>query len=536
MSEHNSMLNKPNIVLIISDQQSWRQNWDENWAKENLPAMQRLLQNGIAFNRAHCNSCTCSPSRTTLFTGVYPAHHRVTQVLECDDDSSTTQTSQQVLSNNFQNMAKMLSSAGYHIEYKGKWHITKPTRHVTDNQQFNELYWTEADVAHIANLYGFNGWTFPDAGENMELYTFGGGDINNDGRFVDGNGQSGWYGKGDEKAQKAREAASALRFIQTYKETHGAKPFFLVVSLVNPHDVLSYPKSYKDAGYKDEDFSHIKVTLPETINESFDTKPTVHKKWKEVCQLNGPIESDEKAEKYLQFYAHLSSVVDNEINKVLNALDSEGFTDNTLIIRTSDHGDMQMAHNKQRQKMYNVYQQTLNIPLIFSNPVAFKNPQTTEAMAGLIDLMPTLAKIAGVPNPEKWMFQGKDLTPILQNPEAEVQDYIHFTYDDDYFGTQSPANMGPSHIRCIVEKEWKYAVYFDPHYGWEPQYEIYNMATDPNETRNLAHPEYSEYLPEGKQQELHDRLIAVMQEKGTMPDAIIWPKIPGKGLPPTVSV
>ena len=77
-----------NIMFIITDQQTWIQNWDPQWADENLPAMKRLLNNGLAFNRAHCNSCTCSPSRVTLFTGMYPAYHRVTQVLGFDDNSS----------------------------------------------------------------------------------------------------------------------------------------------------------------------------------------------------------------------------------------------------------------------------------------------------------------------------------------------------------------------------------------------------------------------------------------------------------------
>ena len=101
-----------------------------------------------------------------------------------------------------------------------------------------------------------------------------------------------------------------------------------MVSLVNPRDVLSYPKTYKDAGYKDKDFMPIKIALPSTLNEKLDTKPTVQEKWRNFCLANGPIKTKKKAEKYLQFYAHLTSMVDMEINKV--------------------------------------YQQTLNVPMIFS--------------------------------------------------------------------------------------------------------------------------------------------------------------------------
>ncbi len=531
---------RPNMLMIITDQQTWIQNWDRRWAEKELPAMQKLLKHGLAFNRAHCNSCTCSPSRVTLFTGTYPAHHRVTQVLGFDKPTSDLQTMQQILASNYQNMAKMMESAGYQVAYKGKWHLTKPTVYLNntdwqsdEDKQINQLYWTPADVPHIARHYRFNDWNYPDAGDDMELFNFGGGKINNDGRFVDGKGQSGWYGW--EIPEKERIQASALHYLNTYRAKHGEQPFFLVVSLVNPHDVLAYPGTgtsrvngvplYRAGGYADRDFDKIPVLLPETLNESLDTKPTVQSAWKALCQLNGPINDEKTARKYVQFYAYLTALVDKEINKVLGALSGNGFADDTLIVRISDHGDMAMAHGMQRQKMYNVYRQSLNVPMIFSNPKVFPEPQTTEALAGLIDLMPTLARVAGV-DPGGWTFQGKDLTPIFSNPDYQVQDYVHFTYDDTYITTPDPASMGPAHIRCIVEKDWKYAVYFDPHYGQKAEYEMYDLKNDPLETRNLAHPEYSAGY-EAERQRLHERLTRVMLELGTTPDRIVWPKVSG---------
>jgi len=528
--------NKPkNVIFIITDQQTWVQNWDPKWAKEELPAMQRLMKNGLTFNYAHTNSCTCSPSRTTLFTGMYPAHHRVTEVLGFDKTKSTEQIMQQTLASNYQNMGKMMESAGFEVAYKGKWHLTKPTEYFKDVAQpdgqyedLDQIYWSPADIGHIAHRYRFKHWNYPDAGDDMALFNFGGGDINNDGRFVDGHGQSAWYGHSI--PEKERIEASTLEYLNTYKENHGEKPFFLVVSLVNPHDVLAFPGKgenplYKQGGYQDSDFDQIPVQLPLTVNEDLETKPSVQQVWKEICQLNGPINNDEKAKKYVQFYAYLTALVDKEINKVLDALDNNGFTEDTLIVRISDHGDMAMAHGMQRQKMYNVYRQSLNIPMIFSNPKMFPNAQTTNSFAGLIDLMPTMANLAGVTS-NHWTFQGKDLTPILSHPDAIVQDYIHFTYDDTYLTTPNPAKMGPCHIRCIIEKEWKYAVYYDPHYGQKAEYEMYNLKLDPIEARNLAHEKYSKGYEEERQR-LHQRLTEVMIEKGTMPDEIIWPKVSG---------
>lgn len=531
---------RPNIVMIITDQQTWIQNWDPKWAKKELPAMQRLLKNGLAFNRAHCNSCTCSPSRTTLFTGTYPAHHKVTEVLGFDNPNSTEQRMQNTLSSTYQNMAKMMEEAGYQVAYKGKWHLTKPTVFLNNSDQtdpqldpIDNLYWTPADEEHIANHWRFKGWNYPDAGDDMSLFNFGGGSINNDGRFVDGHGQSAWYEESIPLEQRIK--ASAVEFINHYKENHGDKPLFLVVSLVNPHDVLSYPgltntsategPLYKQGGYTDEDFDQIKVKLPETLNENLDTKPSVQAAWKEICQLNGPIQSEERARKYVQFYAYLSSLVDKEINKVLQALDDNEMTDETLIVRISDHGDMAMSHGMQRQKMYNVYRQSLNVPMIFSNPKLYPEALETDSLSGLIDLMPTLATIVGA-NTNGLKLQGKDLTPVLLNPNAEVQEYIHFTYDDTYLSTPQLKNMGPCHIRCIVSKSWKYAVYFDPDFGQKAEYEMYDLVHDPLETRNLAHENFSAGH-EKQRQFLHEKLTEIMIELGTTPDAIVWPKISG---------
>lgn len=553
---------QPNIIMIITDQQTWIQNWDPEWADKELPAMKRLMANGLTFNRAHCNSCTCSPSRATLFSGTYPAHHKVNEVLGFDDPQSTEQTMQNILSSNYQNMGKMMEAAGYHVEYKGKWHLTKPALYLNNTEnirnpknKIDNLYWTPVDTEHIANKWRFNGWNYPDAGDDMQMFNFGGGNVNNDGRFVDGDGDSAWYE--DSIPDALREKASVLEFLKTYKEKHGDKPFFLVVSLVNPHDVLSYPGTaaseehdidpkdfiddsgrfvknfmkdgtplYKAAGYKDADFEHIKVKLPVSLHESLDTKPYVQTVWKKMCQGNGPIQTEEKARKYIQFYAYLTSLVDKEINKVLHALDENNLTDDSLIVRISDHGDMGMAHGMQRQKMYNVYRETLNVPMIFSNPKLYPEPLETDSLSGLIDLMPTLATVAGVEK-HHWKFQGKDLTPVLLNPRDEVQQYVHFTYDDTYLTTKNPADMGPSHIRCIVSKRWKYAVYFDPHYGQKAQYEMYDLVNDKAEMNNLA---WEEGSGEPQRQFLHEELTRIMNELGTMPDGVIWPKISGEDI------
>lgn len=430
-----------------------------------------------------------------------------------------------------------MESEGYHVEYKGKWHLTKPAVYLNNTEDkkidtvepIDHLYWTEADEDHLER-WSINGWNYPDAGDDNAIYNFGGGDINNDGRFIDGHGQSAMYGtklpgKTKEESLKEKREASVVEFLNTYKEKYEDKPLFLVVSLVNPHDALAYPALYQEGGYEDKDFENIEVRFPVSLNEDLSTKPYAQTAFKELCQVgNGPIQTPESARKYIQFYAHLTSLVDMEIDKVMKVLKKNQLIDDTLIVKVSDHGDMAMSHNMQRQKMYNVYRQTINVPMIFSNPILFPEPVTTNSLSGLIDVMPTLATIVGV-DKSKWKFQGKDLTPIMSDPKWEVQEYIHFTYDDIYLTLPNPASMGPCHIRCIVSKKWKYAVYFDPDYGQKAQYEMYDLENDRPEMINLAWKKRDGGV---QRQILHQKLTEMMNELGTMPDSVIWPKISGE--------
>lgn len=570
-------LNRPNIVLVITDQQTWNPNYKDGFPKRvkgkkqeaPFPAMDRLVEDGLVFNNAFCNACTCTSSRATLFTSTYPSKHSAKQVLAFDDPQNEqtppkgyTQMMQGVMPSDFPNLFKMMDDAGYQVAYKGKWHVTKPTNYVQLEEtklypEFDQLYWTDKDAQQLEELYGVKEWSYPDAGDDGNIFNFGGGDINNDGRFVDGkNAQSARYGKvlpggprmNEKKSDKKRIESSACAYLDKVDTKGGKKPFFLVVSLVNPHDVLSYPGDttfqrdtplpiplYQLGGYRDRDFKHIEVSLPPTWNEDLKTKPLIQEVWRDMIQTAGEIApgDSEKATNYLKFYHYLSSVVDKEINKVLESLDHNDLSKETLIVRISDHGDMGMSHGVQRQKMYNMYQQTVNVPMIFSHPLFKKEgiKASTESLASLIDIVPTLADIAGakIPNGQ---FQGNSLVKVLEKPEKQVQKHVHFTYDDNYVVSPTPETMGPCHIRSIFKKEgkklWKYAVYFDPDYGHGMQYEMYELKSDPDEAINLAFPKtkVSDAI-KAKREELHQLLTKVMKEKGTLPDSVIWPQTSG---------
>ena len=512
---------KPNVLIIITDQEREVMHWPAGWAEANLPARRRLMANGLHFTRAQCNTAACSPSRATFMTGLYPAQHGVKNVLAFDSPRDRVQHRLNVLPSGLPNLATVMAAAGYHVVLKGKLHLTHPVAYDAVRKRH---YWSDADVAHLRDRYGFHGWNPPDMSDPQSLSDLGGGAINNDGRFVDGSGTA----AGVTRAYDELHRESAVHFLNTYD---GEKPFCLIVALVNPHDVQEYPgrgvrgvamsPTYVRGGYRLEDFKDLPIDLPPNIEDDLSTKPSVHNSFRQFLAIGaGHVRTRERQLAYARFYAYLNQQVDAQILKLLDALDARGLTNDTLILRTSDHGELAMSHGRMRQKFYNAYRETLSVPLIVSNPRLYPEPRSTDAFASLVDVVPTLAAVAGTPEPQQYGFKGQDLTPILSNPNASVQDVLHFSYEDDVFPVK-----GANCIRAIVERDWKYAVYYDPFAGAPTEYEMYDLKRDPLELTNLAHAAHSTPESETERARLHGRLGDVMRENGTQPDEIRWPGV-----------
>ena len=512
---------KPTVLIIITDQEREVMHWPAGWAEANLPARSRLMANGLHFTNAQCNTAACSASRASFLTGLFPAQHGVKNLVSSNNPNDAAQRRTPILPSSLPNLATVMAAAGYHVVLKGKLHLTRPVNYDPAAKRYE---WSAADSVHLAEHYGFHGWNPPDMSDPQSLSDLGGGSVNNDGRFVDGSGTA----AGTPGQHDAMHRDSAVHFLNTYD---GDKPFCLIVALVNPHDVQEYPgrgvrgvslqPTFARGGYRFEDFRDLPIDLPANVDDDLSTKPSVHASFRKLLAVGtGHVATRDRQLAYARFYAHLNQQVDAQILKVLDALDANGLTDDTIVVRTSDHGELGMSHGRMRQKFYNVYRETLNVPLIVSNPRLYPQPQSTSAFASLIDIVPTLASVAGTPEPEQYGFKGRDLTPILSDPNATVQDVLHFTYEDDVFPVKEA-----DCIRAIVEPGWKYAVYYDPFTGAPTEYEMYDLTADPLEMINLAHVAHSTPASGIERARLHQRLIDVMRENGTMPDEIRWPSV-----------
>ena len=505
----------PNLLLLITDQQRQPQHWpeDPSFVDDLMPNDAELRRTGLTFTHAFCNTCMCSPSRATLFSGQYPAQHGITLTLTMGDlvpdrrrngadvwrlaakMAATGEVDRARLTRAFvrgmfqagekggnepelerrhQTIGHTLRDAGYHVALKGKWHLTKPVHRA----------WSSADTERIEREFGFADWGPPDAGENAKAENFGGGHSNWDEHYT---------------AQIEDWLASPDL----------PEPWCLIVSLINPHDVLGYPAALERGGYDRSVLKEVHVPLPPTLDEDLSDKPNVHglMRMGQIAYL-GAIKDRQGMQDYVNFYAYLHHHVDQKIGRILKALGEER-RERTVIIRTADHGEMGLSHGGLRQKMFNAYEETIRVPLVVSNPKLFPQARETDAFATLVDVFPTMAKLGGA-DISGLDVRGHDLSPLFDDPGASVRDAVHFTYDDHQAGTALANVAGqPNRVRAVRDRRLKYAVYFDPKGDAAPEYELYDLEQDPLEVHNLAGK------GDPREAQMAEQLAAVAQDAGT---------------------
>ena len=503
---HGKPSRRPNIVILMTDQERVPMHWPAGWAEKNLPNRARLARHGLTFSNAFCAASMCSPSRASIFTGVYPAEHGVTEVLQV----GTAAAVQHTLQPTRKNLADLLAAAGYDVQYRGKWHMSKDPSGTT-------YVMGPHDLEH----YRFKGWLPPDAGSDQSAPMMGGGTAHWDGLT-------------------AAQAASFLRAA----DPRASKPFALIVSLVNPHDIMACPPTWQDPSLSDippyEGKANYADVYPACVEQGIGEPPTAgevlrtnhkpHCQWESTemwTALLGQVRTPERKREYVNFYAYLHKRSDEDMGTVLDALEgNKGLYDRTIVIRLSDHGEMGLAHGGMRQKAYNAYEETIHVPFVVANPKLFPKAVRTDCLASTIDLMPTLAGLVDVPGRDDWTFRGSDLSPIIRSlasdpakPARPVQDSVLFT-TDEIVGTgqdgQAVIVHQPGHIRCLREKDWMFAMYFDPSGEADPQYELYDLRDDPDELKNMAAPD-GPYYDAAKVAEMRQKLAARMAETATTP-------------------
>lgn len=257
-----------------------------------------------------------------------------------------------------------------------------------------------------------------------------------------------------------------VNFIKDNKDN----PFFVALSLINPHDIctthingkFSYGGSYVDQQYLDPRFDEI--DLPKNHADSIPIpKPMVPV----YTNVPNPVDFDtteEEWKEYLRFYYVLIENTDWNVGLVLETLKEAGVEDNTLVVFVSDHGDMMGAHRMRQKAVF--YEEAARIPFICSFPGRIEPASVRHDFISLIDIMPTICSFAELNLPEK--VDGKNLVPVIENKESNLRDHLI---------------SETSYTRMVRFGKYKYIQSVD---GDEV---LYDLDIDPGETNNIVENE-----------------------------------------------
>ena len=501
---------RPNFLILMCDEMRFPPIYESQETKkfrqQYLQTQNFLRQNGADFQRHYAASVACVPSRASIYTGQYPSLHGASQTTGAAKESFDPDVFW-LDPNSVPTFGDYFRAAGYSTFWRGKWHASDADMLVpgTHSQLLSYNSSTGAPSSSAESLYqssdrldryGFSGWIGPEPHGKAPL---------NSGSSV----PPGQQGRDIGFAQQAQ------KLIRQLDHDNRTKPWFIVSSFVNPHDITLWGLWVNTGQAGDFDF-HLEpgvvpfelfdpVLFQKTVNDNLATKPSAQASYQQsYAQWMQPILSDPVTlEQYYRYYYQLQKNVDEQMMTVLQTLLGSRFKDDTVVLFFSDHGDLLGSHFGMHQKWYTAYEEAIRVPLIIWNKKLFPKPRSIENLTSHIDLLPTLLGLAGIsPEPIRQTLAkdhsdalplvGRDLSPLLTgqvNP-ASVNQPLYFMTDDDpsrglnqdnWTGIAYNSVVQPSHIESVIArlngKIWKYTRYFDSSQFWS----VPGTPNDPND-------------------------------------------------------
>jgi choline-sulfatase len=257
-----------------------------------------------------------------------------------------------------------------------------------------------------------------------------------------------------------RVVKGSVQFLGESKE-----PFLLFCSFVNPHDIYGFQTLKKTITRSKEG-----IELPGNLRDDLSKKPRPQIQYRDEDQgkaLAGLME--EGWMDYLNVYSYLVEKVDGEIGEVLAELRRGGREKRTIIVFTSDHGDLGGAHGL-AFKGPMMYEELVRIPLAVAFPESISRGRRVDELVVNVDLLPTICELAGLPAPKQ--IHGRSLVPLLEGKKVSWREYVI----GEYYSKQKWVNP----LRMVRTKDWKYTRYRK----WGE--ELYDLRDDPGELKSLA--------------------------------------------------
>ncbi|MFW6164046.1 MAG: sulfatase-like hydrolase/transferase, partial [Planctomycetota bacterium] len=398
---------RPNLLFLMTDEQHYRSLSITGNPYIETPHMDRIAREGAVFTNATCVTPYCSPSRASMITGVYPHTHRILR------NVSPRRSNQPPLKHDaFPNTDCILRAAGYATSHRGKWHLgdkgdfpcyesmgyagPRRTYHKLleerlPRQQFADHKdpgrYLGRPVAKIGAIR--RGWqAFHDIPNNHVAY------IATIGRTV----------IPPELLPETQISNQVLGLIDQHKDG----PFMITASWSPPHDLWVIPEPYYSMVDRSE------VTIPGTRDLPLWDQRGPSKRL-------GDIMGDEGIKEYIAIYHGMVKYIDDQVGRILGRLDDLGLGDNTLVIFTSDHGDMAGAHGCIGKSIGSFFDDLVRIPLAMRFPGRIRPGTVVDAPVSQIDYMPTLLDYLGQPVPED--IHGRSMRPLVEGRGVAWRDH-----------------------------------------------------------------------------------------------------------------
>ena len=497
-----------NILFILTDQEQYM---GPTWPVP-LPGHERLRRSGTFFENHHIAADMCSASRAVIYTGLHMPHNGIF------DNAGVPYMKS--LDPKLPTVGKILRKLGYYTAYKGKWHLNGAMAMENRADDIKALFETMMD-----RDYGFYDYT--GTGDYIE-------------------GALGGYQYDQITSAQAAQWLKAKGQPMTTRR----QPWYLAVNLVNPHDVMwlntdrpGQPVQAKDAklkiaGVPDDSLYKQEwngIPLQKTWQQPLDAPGRIpaHRIYHQANgYLTGLIPNEEWRVRMRQnYYFNAIRDVDQQIVQVLDQLDRLGLTDKTIVIFTSDHGELLGSHGGLSGKGTTAYRQQNHVPMLVVHP-AIKGGQRCLETTSHLDLVPTIVAMTGkstAPVADTMArMKGKDLTPLLSQPAnpafSETRGGVLFCYSQlmvhdpkfTQFLYETLLNRSIAKadqlrtieafpidwslrvaIRSIIDGRHKFSRYFSFHQFNTPttleelraknDLELYDLRADPDEVVNLAY-------------------------------------------------
>lgn len=484
---------KPNILLITSDQQHWDTIGAFNPALK-TPCLDKLVEEGTTFTRAYCPNPTCTPSRSSIITGLYPSQHGAW--------SLGTKLSEDVLT-----IGDILIENGYETVLIGKAHF-QPLASTEEYpslesypilqdykfwQEYKERFYgfknielarNHTNESHVGQHYvlwlekeGCYNWKdyYLEPTGKMKIIDFPRLEIlvKTPRGFLDAKRSWGAWDIPEKYHYNSWIAERSIAKMTEYKNAN--KHFFLWASFFDPHPEYFVPRPW-DTMYDPED-----IQLTEFSPKEHDQNPPHYQKTQEefpdyseyvveqeLHGMHSHLQKSKELKKDIALYYGMISMLDKYIGKILDGLKNLGLEKNTLVVFTSDHGHFFGQHGLIRKGPF-PYEDLIKVPFIVRLPEQVPSHQISSALQSLVDLTPTFLAVAGINIP--YAMTGKNQWEVWKGKKETIRSCI----------ICEDAHEHPTiNMRTYVDDRYKITIIYRQRFGL-----MFDLKNDPHELNNL---------------------------------------------------